>query len=277
MKKYLIYKGSGGLFHNLGGLSLAIQIAKEQNRILIIDAYSHLQKCINFEEYFTIDDSNLEYYYNYDILPKNISYKGLKYNEIINLTANKLIGSNYWYNDINLSIVDNSNDPLVIICRYYSKFNTNIKITNSILQRLENETIITEPYISIHYRNTDMKHDIRKFIKKIKRLSKYHKIKYLFLASDDYSAYDTIKKNIPHIEIIRKSHPPKDLTGDWSYKARDKNTQLYDFLRDIYFILKSNHFIPSNKSSVSKSIIKMIQNNNTIIPNFYPNIEIHNV
>ena len=275
MNKYIIYKGSGGLFHNLGGLSYAINIAKKQKRILIIDAYSHLNKCINFNDYFTINEDNLEYYCNYDILPKNLTYKGLKYNEIIHLTADNIIGGDYWYKNINLSVIDNESDSIVMMCKYHKRFNTNIKINNTILQKLENETIINKPYLSIHFRNTDMKHDINKFIKKIKKLSKYNNVYSLFLASDDYSAYKSIKDKLPHINIIRKSIPPINLNDDWSYAAEDKETQLYECLRDIYFILNSNYFIPSVKSSVSKSIITMIEQNNTIISNFKPHIEIH--
>ena len=126
--KYIIYKGSGGLFHNLGGLSYAIKLAKQKNRILIIDAYSHLNKCINFNDYFTINEDNLEYYCNYDILPKNVKFKRFKYNEIINLTADNIINGDYWYNDINLSIIDNADETVVMICKYHKRFNTNIKI-----------------------------------------------------------------------------------------------------------------------------------------------------
>ena len=100
---------------------------------------------------------------------------------------------------------------------------------------------------------------INKFRKRIKRLSKQKGVNTLFLASDDYNAYNDIKTSVPNMELIRKSFPPEGLNGDWSYEAEDKEQQLYECLRDVYYILKSSYFIPSNKSSVSKSIIKMIQ------------------
>ena len=100
-KNFLIYKGSGGLFHNLSGLTYAIDISKNNNLILIIDMFSHIRKQnkpeMNFSDFFIIDDDdeNLNYYTNYNILPKDIRYKELSYNEIININTNKMIGNTY--------------------------------------------------------------------------------------------------------------------------------------------------------------------------------------
>lgn len=58
--KYFIYKGSGGLFHNFGGLCKAIQYCIENKFILIIDMNQHKAFRDNFTSFFTINNNKLE-------------------------------------------------------------------------------------------------------------------------------------------------------------------------------------------------------------------------
>ena len=51
-KNYLIYKGSGGFFHCLGGLINAIDIAEKNNCILVIDIKNHKGVGIHLTEFF---------------------------------------------------------------------------------------------------------------------------------------------------------------------------------------------------------------------------------
>ena len=55
MDKYIVYKATGGLFHNLRGLTKAINIAIEKNNILIIDMDSHHAFGGNFNDYFNLE------------------------------------------------------------------------------------------------------------------------------------------------------------------------------------------------------------------------------
>ena len=251
-------------------LSVAIDVAKQLNRTLIIEQYIHGVKRINFEKFIEIHEPELKYGYSYDVLPKDVMWKGCDLEEI-----KKIVGTcgcdlphvpninrfHDYYKGIDLSVIDNSelNNEVIILCIYTPGFNTNIKISEEIMNRLEKEEKIEKPFMSLHYRNSDMKHDIEPILDKISYITKNYKLETLYLASDDLSSYDKIKERFPSLEIVRKSLPPEGLKEDWSVYAEDKDNQLYEFLRDVYFILNSAVFIPSPKSSVSRGIIQMIQ------------------
>ena len=270
--KFIIYKiGGSGFFHNLSGLSVAIDVAKQFNRTLIIEQYIDGVKRINFEKFIKIDEPELNYGYSYDVLPKDATWKGCGVEEIKSFEGISAFRSggpptapnpnHCYYKGIDLSQIDRSeiDNQIIILCLYNPGFNTNIKISEQIMNRLEKEEKIEKPFISLHYRNTDMEHDIEPILEKISYITNNYNFETLYLASDDLSSYDKIKERFPSLEIVRKSLPPEGLKEDWSRYAKDKDKQLYEFLRDVYFILKSALFIPSPKSSVSRGIIQMIQ------------------
>lgn len=273
-KKIIIYKSSGGLAHNLKGLSLAIHIALQQNRILIIDMQTNTAFKYPFSTFFSINEPMLKYYDNYDEII-NVNYKGKDINEIKNT---KLIYKHKKYfllnEDVRLDYdeLKNKIDHELIIYAGNGtsqiKLNLNITINTDIYNELKKETVIKKDYISIHFRNTDIKkrNDINLFINKLLDIIKQYKLNTIYLATDDYYAYDEIKLNFPNVDIIMNTTPNKNGTN-LHYNSKDKYKQMYDCIRDIYFILNSTYFIPSMNSSMSKNIIHMIKNKKTIIPN----------
>ena len=134
-----------------------------------------------------------------------------------------------------------------------------------------NNTRIKNKYLSIHFRNSDMKNDVNLFLNKIKEaLNKYTDIKTIYIASDDFHFYDNVANKFPNINIVRKTFFEENLTNLHCYSS-DKKKQMYDCLVDIYYILLSDVFIPSLNSSMSRGIVEMIKNNNTIFPNIISN------
>jgi len=277
-QKYIVYKGTGGLFHNLGGLSTAIEIAKKTNRILIIDMFLHIQingkYKINFEDFFIIDDNTFEHYNNYDILPKDIMCGNWCLDEIIKIGANKMNGSHYLYNDYNLSVI-NHNDQIVIFSSYGSTINHNIVVNPRVCNKLKEEEIISDQYISVHFRGTDRwRGDINQFIDCARNIIHKTGIKILYIATDDNLAFDIFQKKITDVQIIRKTHPDNSKVGGIHYSSTDKHKQIYECLKDIYYILHSEYFIPSTHSAYSKGIFKMIVDKKPIFPNIISNTEI---
>lgn len=271
-EKFIIYKiGGSGFFHNLSGLSVAIDVAKQLNRTLIIEQYIHGVKRINFEKFIEIHEPELKYGYSYDVLPKDVMWKGCDLEEIKEIVGTcgndiphvpNINRFHDYYKGIDLSVIDKSelNNEVIILCIYTPGFNTNIKISEEIMNRLEKEEKIKKPFISLHYRNSDMKHDIEPILDKISYITNNSKFETLYLASDDLSSYDKIKERFPSLEIVRKSFPPEGMKDAWcDLENIDYDEQLYDFIRDVYYILNSALFIPSLKSSVSRGIIQMIQ------------------
>jgi len=276
MRKFIIYKASGGLSHNFNGLSLAIHMAVTQNRILCINMIHHPQKNkgIKFSDFFIINNNDLEYYdEDFSKIPNCYSYHDLSVDDIINNIRStedyadlKFIFS-IFINDFNLVVYTGNgrNDIPVEIHEKLNQEKLNIKVNDQINKRLKNEIKIKELYISMHFRNTDIQNNIKEFIKKIRNLDT--NIKTLYLASDDNSSYHILKKELSDFIIIRNTIPPENIRNlHYSHEAIcNKSNEVYNCLRDIYFILNSIYFIPSKNSGLSKYIISMIKNKNYLI------------
>jgi hypothetical protein len=250
-ERYLIYKGSGGLFHNLTALSKAIRMAERQNRKLIIDMKQCRSFMNDFSTFFTLDKEHWE---NYSILEKFDSVE-------IN-TIRGALAKGYKKQKINFE------DKIIVYAGAVSGLiDKRLKVNNQIMEKLKKEESINEPYIAVHFRNTDRKNDIFQFIERIKKASIKQNIKLLYVASDDFYAFEIMKKHLIGMRLIRKVIPQKDVRNI-HYHTADKYKQIYESLLDVYFILQSNFFIPSYNSGYSKGIINMLENNNYLFPDF---------
>jgi len=254
MSKYIIYKASGGLVHMLKGIHFCIQKATETNRKLIIDCANHSAFMMDFGRIFFIDDASLNYSDEYD----NECPVG---DEIKNTPA-KYINGQYFIGELNISIVDwdTENDVIIYGGAHGNLKMKNIKVVQQIRDDLDKENKITEKYIAGHFRNTDMKHDINEFINKIKETINKTGIKTFYLATDDSTARDLIASELPAgITIIQNTVPPANI-GNLHYGSKDKYKQVYECLRDFYFILRADEFIPSRKSGMSRLAVEMRKN-----------------
>ena len=264
--KYLIYKATGGLVHMLNGIESSIELAKKENRILIIDTkiLKAFNKLKNFCDYFFIFDRNLKYYTNYSILDSNTKFKNLSLGELIEKKAefnNK--NKKYYLEDTDIRIHKNLdgdiNDEIKIYAGCGDKYIKNLRLKNNILYEIFDNTIESinkyKKYISVHFRNTDMTNNIHFFIDKINKTSKLHKINNIYIATDDYKAFHIFEFALPHLNFFRLTEP-ENLDGkNIHYHSSDKHQQLINVFIDIYMIIKSNYFIPSINSGISKWII----------------------
>jgi len=257
MEKYIIYKGSGGITHMLRGINYCIYRAKETKRTLIIDTLQHNAFLMNFNNIFSINDEYLKYYDHYDNIRKDVKYFDMEIDDIKKspISCNK---KKYYIRNYNISNV-NWNTPNDIII--YSGTDGNIKfksikVVKPILDSLNNETKINDNYISGHFRNTDLKNNINNFIQRLQKKIDETNIKTFYLATDCFYAHEKIINEIPNINIIQNTLPPPNISN-LHYGSTDKYKQVYECLRDIYFILKSDHFIPSINSGMSLLIIEM--------------------
>lgn len=273
--KFLIYKASGGLGHMLGGLCFAISLARRENRFLLIDTEVHSAFNLKFSDVFVINNLNIPYSDDYDIIPSHMKWNNKSISEIKN--SQPLCKDDYYLGDVNVSKTNiNKEDDIVIYCDFaslnYMK-NIQIQVNSKIENELRKEELLTEDYIAMHFRNTDKKNKMPAFIDKLKKINKDTNINTLYLASDNYETYDIIKEALPHLNVIRRTIPPKNIHS-LHYGSTDKYKQVYECLRDIYYILHSKYFIPSHNSGMSIMIINMINNNNYMIPNMTSNTTI---
>lgn len=276
-QKYIIYKSSGGLTHYLKGLIYAYIIAKQQNRLLFIDNNQESMNKLKFNDFFKFKE-DINYIDNdYSLLSEDIIYKN-KYNktDIINSKGVYKDYNKYYIYEYNCNTYLNNNENLVIYSgpglNSVSEIHNYITLNNIIMNKLNKSNKIHNNYISIHYRNTDIRNNINKYIDKI---NKYNKnINTLYVASDDYDAYETFKRFFPNMNVIRYVIPNNNngknihsnvIIYEQSYK------QMYETLLDMYMIFNSTYFIPSNNSGLSQFIKNNIQSEINIFNNLKSN------
>lgn len=260
--KYLIYKGTGGLVHMLNGIQSAVNLCKLENRILIIDTEQLTAFKKKFSEYFFIYDKDIEYYTDYSKIDLELEFKDIKIKDIIGKKAQFRDGK-YYLEKTDLCIQkhhnDNFDDKIRIYAGHSENFIENIRLKNNILYNVFDSTIKTieehKKYISVHFRNTDMKNSIKNFIEKIKNTSQKYNIKNVFIATDDYYAFETFKQYLPQLNFFKVNDIQNCDGKNIHYHYQDKDLQIMGILKDIYMIIKSKYFIPSKNSGVSKWII----------------------
>lgn len=264
---FLVYKASGGLTHMCSTLSSAIYCAKKYNRYLIIDTKAHSAFGNVFSNFFTINDKSLKYSCDYKVIPDKYKFHNISIGELENISSS-LNNGKYFLKNTNININKTSNllSPIDVISpssTSYMNINNNIKVIRQVKDKLK-EKRLNKKYISVHFRNTDIKNNINDLITKLKIAIKKYGIKTVYLATDDYSAYDKLEKQLPNIEIIQYTKPGNFGGKNIHYSTQNKYEQVYNCLLDIYIILNSNVFIPCVSSGLSKWIIKMIRNNKNI-------------
>jgi len=260
--KYLIYKGTGGIAHMLNGIQYAVQLSKKENRILIIDTKQLIAFNKKFCEYFFIYDKNLTYYTDYEQIDLNLNFNGIKISDLITKKA-QLKGKKYFLENTNIQIEDQKDNEKNNIIRVFAGhsdcFIENMRLQNHILYDIFDNThkIIEKHnrYISVHFRNTDLKNDIKQYIIKITKIYLIHKIKNVFIATDDHFAFKTFKKFLPQLNFFRFKEPQNFNGKNIHYHTENKDLLIKNTLADLYIIVKSTYFIPSLNSGLSKWLI----------------------
>ena len=263
--KYLIYKGTGGLVHMLNGLQNAIELAKKENRILIIDTINTGAFKQYFNNYFYIYDDDLNYICNYDEIDANIK-KELYFENLhiddIQYRGTRLIEGKYYLANSDIYIQETKgmkNKILRVYAGYCPDFIHNLKLNQSILEYIYEKCHpildIYNKYISVHFRNTDMKNNIQDFIQKIKKVSQENNIKNVFIATDDSQAFHIFQSSLKNLHFFKLFDVPKCNGKNIHYHHNDKKEIVQASLIDLYMIGKSKYFIPSKNSGFSKWII----------------------
>ncbi len=267
MSYYVIYKGSGGLIHMLGGLVFAMNYCIKYNNILIIDVISHNCYKHYLSDFFLINNENcptLKYSEDYNLIESGI-YFAKKYtiDNIKNYPDIEIPTSKDYYiykfhkyelryslqptntkQKIKIYAGPGINDYLSIL-----KF---IKVKPEIVNIIKEKPMI-ENYLGVHFRNTDIKNDINNIINLIKK-NKYNNI---YLATDDASAYNKIKLALPTHNIYQYTKPINANGEPIHYAEKNKYNLILNILIDIYFLYNANDFIPSTQSTVSRFVLKM--------------------
>ena len=267
MNKYIIYQGSGGLVHMLGGLVYCCEYIKK-NDLLIIDIKNHKAFGNNFSKYFILNGVN--YSEDYDDIKTSKDYHMIKlsYLNKINVNYNKDNGYVHnvdkyyinigrslekinYYRDIKMYAGNGGNNSYNII-KY-------IKCNNDIQNKLKKYKI-NEDYIGVHFRNTDRYNDINIFIKKI-RMYKDYKI---YIATDNINALHKFKTELKDYNIFYYFEPYDAKGENIHFNNPDKDNVIMSILVDMYMLYNSKIFINSPNSLVSKLVKRMRLTNKSI-------------
>lgn len=257
-QKYFIYKTSGGLNHMLYQINNAVHLSIQTNRYLIIDCHSR-EFGEDFDKYFHIPDFNYSTNYNSLYEDPNLD----KNTFIPYISESVAYRDTHLYYLKNLKVIKNKNEILsdrnpILYFTYFNgenyKNDWRIKVNQNIIENISKNPI-QEKYIGFHYRNTDTKNDLSKFINPILKLA--NKTKILYLATDDYTAYERLSKFLEgKMEIIQYTKPYNGGGKPIHRINPDKNEVIINSLIDMYHLIKATYFIPS-KSSFSRRVSEL--------------------
>lgn len=257
---FLIYISSGGLFHNLRGLTSAIKVSKIYNKKLILNFKNHSPFKYNFSKFFTLSDEKIEWYEDIEIIKKFLP--DIDTSSLLNFKIGK---------DKHFYLIDGKNKSLLKKLNlendieFYmgsgnilNNIHPAIKVKPEIIKLIEKSEKINNKYISVHFRNTDISNNKVYFILEIKKLiKKFPKINTVYLATDDSTAYEIFSRKLD-VNVIRRTIP-EQVKLNLHYGCKDKFKELLNCLTDCYFILKSDIFVPSINSGFSLALIRMIK------------------
>ena len=265
---YVIYQGSGGLIHMLGGLVNCIEYCIKNKHFLIIDVKNHF--CFNqkFGDFFYLKDFN-NYSEDYNMISKDItSFKRISLDYISNNNAIHYDNRNgYWLKSINVNHSLNSYDIKKDRIKIYVGHGGNSKqrivryigIKPDILEIIKMKHIDNE-YIGVHFRNTDRINNINHFIE---RLNSYNNMT-IYLATDDSKAFDIMSKSLPQNNIIQFTKPINSNGSPIHFSNMDKKELVMNLLIDMYILINSTTFIPSEDSLISRLILYIRQTKKNI-------------
>jgi len=259
---YVIYQGSGGLIHMLGGLVYCIEYCKKYKHFLIIDVKNHSCFNQNFSDFFYLKDFN-NYSEDYNMISNDIScFKKISLEYISKNNAIHRGNINgYWIKNINVNCSLNSyeinKDRVKIYVGHGGNNRQNIVryigIKPEILKQIKDNYNIENEYIGVHFRNTDRVNNINNYINIINSYNNINTT--VYLATDDYNAFDMISKSISHNKIIQFSKPYNNNGGPIHFSNVDKKELVMNLLIDMYFLINSSIFVPSEDSLISKLVM----------------------
>lgn len=263
MNKYIIYQGSGGLVHMLGGLVYCCDyIKKKKNYLLIIDIKNHKAFLNNFSKYFILN--NIIYSEDYNDIKniKNIkTYHRipLEYFNEMNVQYEKNYIHKYNNHEINIGIPLEKikyNNNIKMYAGHGGNNHTNIikyvKCNNEIKKELKNY-LINDKYIGVHFRNTDKCNNIFNFINILKKYKDYK----IYIATDDIKSLNIFKTELVNYDILYYFEPYDTKGKNIHFNNPNKDEVIKSILVDMYILYKSDIFIDSPNSLVSQLVNKM--------------------
>lgn len=143
----------------------------------------------------------------------------------------------------------------------------------------DRRAVLPDKYIGVHFRNTDMKHDLTETLSEVSRVMRDSGITDIYWATDDRSSLDTARLNLSEAHIhhsgagidvkgqkLRNLHYLSD--DVLQQHGTDKRTEITTVLTDIHLLASSAEFIASRRSSLS-SLVTLLRSDLDLWRGFY--------
>ena len=292
--RWIVYKGSGGLAHMLGGLSDAIKIAKRTRRHLVIDCRSAGAFQSSFDKYFYIEDEALSYSCSYEQIPDAAVHRSGSVEALKEVPVVWRKGDRYFLNDEDVTIVSDrlgrpsiaGSEADVVFCGGpgvgmfgekpslhtrlaaliltggsvdTAKWNQDLMLQSTFVKQIKQDFRIEGDYIGLHFRNTDIENDISSYLPRLRAAIQKYSINRLAIATDDYKARSVFASALPEVDVVQLTSPGSFEGKNIHYHSEDKSKQIYECLLDIYMLVNSSVLVPSMNSGLSRWVVQMVE------------------
>jgi hypothetical protein len=258
---YVYFIPCGGLNDILYQITKIIKFCEKYKRTLLLDTTNSVYK-INFHDYFTICNSDINIITNIHDITKIINKQHTIYPEQLppnilqqlKYEALEYTPDGYKYKDIMLKLPTNNVKQDIIFhasCGGGDGFPlfSNLLLREDIKSNIKYKlSLLPEKYLCIHIRNTDYKCDYKALYNDNK--TRIHAYETIYICTDDQNSL--LYFNNLHHNVLNFTTFPEQPSRNLHYSNISPHIKIMDTITDIYIASKSNEIISCSKGGYIK-------------------------
>lgn len=260
LDKFIILKGSGGITHMLSSIVYTIKLAMKYNYFLIIDVCNYSSFLVPFSDFFYL--KNVKYSEDYNDIPNTYKYYDMTVSDCHNNCKFKYDPKyHYICNDkyvVNKNTVQQQVESRRDIVMYigagdfdFLNMSKYIRINRNILKYIQSRKI-TDKYIGVHYRNTDIQTNFDETVQEIQlALQNNKEINTIYFATDHFDSIQKFQDTFTDYNFIYYTVPYKNIRKNIHYSNPNKKELHTNLLLDMYLLTYSTVFVGSMRSGIS--------------------------
>lgn len=260
LDKFMILKGSGGITHMLSSIVYTIKLAMKYRYFLIIDVCNYSSFLVPFSDFFYL--KNVKYSEDYNDIPNTYKYYDMTVSDCHNNCKFKYDPKyHYICNDkyvVNKNTVQQQVESRRDIVMYigagdfdFLNMSKYIRINRNVLKYIQSRKI-TNKYIGVHYRNTDIQTNFDETVQEIQlALQNNKEINTIYFATDHFDSIQKFQNTFTDYNFIYYTVPYKNIRKNIHYSNPNKKELHTNLLLDMYLLTYSTVFIGSMRSGIS--------------------------
>lgn len=134
---------------------------------------------------------------------------------------------------------------------------------------IERRNLLREPYIGVHFRNTDYTNDIQETITQLVAKVEATGFRDVYWCTDDASSVDRVRTALPDVNLLWNQ--PFDNSGKnlhYGIRGKDSIKHLKNTFADLYTLFASRDFIPSQRSGW-KRFVGILRDEREVAEHFF--------